>query len=511
MGKAENLSRFVTDFNNEITLMSETGTPADSIFPQFSKELEKAYTLLLNGNLHQKSLRKSDFKTFERLENQLIDHIIQKGIYTGYKDAYSRARYRCNRNAFLIHLLHIKRKTYETKELLVYSLRTAQKYQFYFPALGICHILGHDAAMKGQKTALRKYTSLSDELIAKIHANLKSDQLLYSILVMSHHKTSIPAPIEKQISIAYKEIKKLRRKYNHYNLRINYWRIAIRYFLMNHNPQQRIKIYHDYRKYMTKKPHLLDRSVTAEFAFYAMDAALDMRDLKIAKMLEKICHKNFDAYSRNWYVFMELLFITTVHSGDYEYAETIFMTVTKSSFFNKLDSNRIELWKLYEAYLHLLLPEKRERKKINPLKLINDLPLFSTDKKGLNFPILIAEFISILLGNYSDRLINFKPKFTIYVTRYVNRKTHERPWHFSKLILLLYKYDFDVEKCRRMGEKFYKKLCNFNKTKSQNLEMIEIVPYEHLWRHLTGFLQRRPIWEVPIRAKRNTRAMLLIK
>ncbi|MEO8087978.1 MAG: hypothetical protein ABI763_14230 [Bacteroidota bacterium] len=69
----------------------------------------------------------------------------------------------------------------------------------------------------------------------------------------------------------------------------------------------------------------------------------------------------------------------------------------------------------------------------------------------------------------------------MYVSRHISRRKHYRSYYFSKLLLLLYKYDFDLEKAERMGEKFYNRLRSFNTRTQQDREMSELIPYDHLW------------------------------
>ena len=196
-------------------------------------------------------------------------------------------------------------------------------------------------------------------------------------------------------------------------------------------------------------------------------------------------------FTANWYVLQEISFLLALHAGQYEKAKGIYLNVDRTGSLKKMDEPSRERWKLFNIYLRILGYFYEEKQQLKVVRVLNDLALYSTDKRGMNFPILIARLICLLTSNQDDQLTEFDEQFRQYVKRYVNRKKHYRTWYFARLTGLLFRYHFDTDKCRSIGRKFHQRLVDFSRKATRDYEMIEIVPYEHLWPLILDHIDRR--------------------
>ena len=90
------------------------------------------------------------------------------------------------------------------------------------------------------------------------------------------------------------------------------------------------------------------------------------------------------------------------HSNQYDKAYIIYKKCRFHPNFKKLSPAARELWLSLEGYVQYLIQIKKievpeeERKKFRLRKFLNEVPLFSKDKRNSNIPILILHMLMLL-------------------------------------------------------------------------------------------------------------------
>jgi hypothetical protein len=140
-----------------------------------------------------------------------------------------------------------------------------------------------------------------------------------------------------------------------------------------------------------------------------------------------------------------------------------------------------EKWRLFEAYLLVLLYDKEMLNEYRIARLINEISIYSKDKKGYNLTLSIIEIIYYLKRErYSIAEDKIDP-LKIYLYRYIKKDENMRSYYFIKMLLLLPKYFFQREKVEQIALKFINKLNSDSYYIDDQIEVLEIVPYEKLW------------------------------
>lgn len=108
--------------------------------------------------------------------------------------------------------------------------------------------------------------------------------------------------------------------------------------------------------------------------------------------------------SRNWFIHLDTLFLMALKGSKYQDASRAAFMIYQHSNFNAISVSTQESWNVLMAYL-ILAKKLEPEAKIDELeifsgfrlsKFINSVPNYTKDKKGLNVPILIAQFLFLL-------------------------------------------------------------------------------------------------------------------
>ena len=128
-------------------------------------------------------------------------------------------------------------------------------------------------------------------------------------------------------------------------------------------------------------------------------AFIQLRNFKSANLVGEKCAKLFEEDTIRWYNAQEYNFILSMHLSRYKKAASIREIVVSSRSFKNQLQNRIQTWKLYDAFLYYLTISKKLPKSHKTIptfrinKFLNEVQVFSLDKKGRNVPILIIQIL----------------------------------------------------------------------------------------------------------------------
>ena len=190
-----------------------------------------------------------------------------------------------------------------------------------------------------------------------------------------------------------------------------------------------------------------------------------------------------------WFKFQEFTYLLFAHTKRYSEAYQVYLKVVRSKKFNKLPSVMQQIWRLKRAYLYYLQkvgqvdisaePDPLGKFRVN--KFLNNVPEFSTDKSGMNIPVLSLQILISILERRYDISIERIEAIEKYTSRHIRRDEHFRSNCFIKALVQLPVAGFHRAAAARMGKRFIEKL----KTEIINLSgqnyHVEVVPYDVLW------------------------------
>jgi hypothetical protein len=193
----------------------------------------------------------------------------------------------------------------------------------------------------------------------------------------------------------------------------------------------------------------------------------------------------------NWFKTNELLVVCLMYSESYEEAWAIQKEVLKHKNFYQVSQMDKESWLVFKGYLNLLSKlgelelsprEKGEVEKFRLSSWLNDLPLFSQDKRGANIPVLIAQAMFLLLDERYEAFDNRVEALRKYRQRNLDPDSeHFRTNCFIRMLELIPKNGYMREPIEEEAKAWLDQLSEVSSDLLDRTYELEVVPYERQW------------------------------
>ncbi len=203
----------------------------------------------------------------------------------------------------------------------------------------------------------------------------------------------------------------------------------------------------------------------------------------------------------NWFKLQEMFFLLAIHTQHYDTAATICDRMLRHPKMSSQPAQITEMWTIHAAYVHYLRligrasgaqdVDRATRFKIG--KFMNEMPVFSKDKQGMNIPILIIQILFSIQDNSYVQTIDRIEAVKKYCSRYLRQGDNFRSNCFIKLLLQIPEGAFHRAAVLRRAEKYLEQLRSVPLEIACQAHEIEIIPYEDLWQMAVDSLPNRVI------------------
>jgi hypothetical protein len=248
------------------------------------------------------------------------------------------------------------------------------------------------------------------------------------------------------------------------------------------------------------------------FYYQQMVCYIHLEDYERGKRFKEAHSDLFEANSYNWFKWQELTYLLHMHTAKFQEAHDLSKYVQQCFANSAQPVQIVEIWKLYEAYASLLIyfhetdEQKREAllNSFKVTKIINDIPSFHKDKRGMNIPIIVLQLLYNLAQKNYNSVIDRIDAIEKYCSRYLNNNETFRSNCFIRMLLSIPAVSFKKAQVQQRTAKNLEMLRSkpLNMT-SQSYE-VEIIPYERLWEILSTQLPENVARVKP--RKRNPKA-----
>jgi hypothetical protein len=373
----------------------------------------------------------------------------------------------------------------EGEKMLKQGLRMSKKHQFSGLIVFAARLLRSRASFVGTKKEVNYYTKLITENIEIYEAELESDKMRDEMFVDFRQTYSLKN--KAKLQKFWKRVNYLDQKYNNHVIKMNKVRIGAKYFEIIGDFRALINICDEGEDYILKNSHFYELPRHRDFATLKLEASVILKDYEAGRKNAEVAMGLF-ANNINALIVFEYYIILCFHSKNYLKAWEIFESALANPLFETYPLERKEKWKLFEAYLNFISP--RSKRKFKLFKFLNEVTVYSKDKRGLNVSIMIAQIILLLDEGNFDMLINKADSFKIYFRRYVTRHINYRTFYMVKMLEVMFRYNFDYKKVKDISDKFYIRLSDKKGHYKGNIESLEIIPYEELWKQILERLKK---------------------
>ena len=231
------------------------------------------------------------------------------------------------------------------------------------------------------------------------------------------------------------------------------------------------------------------------FYYQLVVACVQLRDFGRGQAIIRANHAIYEPGSFNWFKVQELYLLLALHTQHYDDAFDTCETATAHPQLEQQPAQIREMWKIYEAYMQVLLRTRRVDRmvpqKFRLARFLNETPVFSKDKRGLNIPILVVQILFDIIDKRYDQSIERVEAIEKYASRYLKKDEHFRSNCFLKMLVQIPEAAFHREAAARKAERYLLQLSEVPLEIANQPYEIEIIPYEDLWNMILDILPQQ--------------------
>ncbi|GLR19756.1 hypothetical protein [Portibacter lacus] len=458
---------------------------------------EKSATISLYGSLEHISRLK---KLKNRLYNKLINSIFFIDQSNSlYSDSLTAAK-NAFKNYSAIRLLIGSRKRGVAIDLAHKTFKVSKKYGFTDLNYLLTSILtDHYVAIAFDKTKYKKYKKFKNYYLKAMIAE-NDIQELQAIFNMDLSKSSSGLN-EKELhehAENIKTIRKTQKEIHTYRYNLYAYLYQINFFLETRKYTELITLA-DEALHFFKKQGINSMDAELMIKIRAGLAYFMLKDYKSAENNFITLNKISRPYTTNWHSTYNYLSSLYINTERYHDTYDILSIVFNSPNFEKAHPILVQLFKIKEAYFHFLIelgkidPSKSKEKPLRKFRLgrfLNETPIFSKDKRGVNISILIIQMILLVQNKKHGEIIDKLDALNMYSHRYLRSDNTFRSNCFIKMLAKLPDADYHPIRWERYVKKYRQRLEEHPFELSYHNIDLEVIPFETLYELVLEMLKK---------------------
>lgn len=431
--------------------------------------------------------RKLKSRVKERLFNTLFLLEIKQPKNSAVLESY----YWCNKNITFAKLLIALGGRSAGVMLAHKTLLKAQKAHLFDIVLQCAQLLRSHYSLMGMEKQFQEYDKMIGVMLRILVAENEADRLNQLLRIKYARSTSRKVEFASLAKEFVAKVSVLKNEFPTETIMMNYFRVKSIYCQIEHNAQAIIDVCNEAESFLSEYPHFSTRPRLAEFALTKMVAYLQMRDYVNGESNAHRCQSLFISGTNNWLTFMDYYFLLALHSRNFVKAVDIFQVVMLHPRLIAGPQFRLEKWRVHEGYLNYVFESGWDtvqssevelfRKRFNVNKFLNEVPLFSKDKRGMNVSILILQILFLIERGQFDAIASRTDALRVYSSRYLRRDENYRSELFIRMLLTMESKSFDYKKTLVATQGYQSRLLATATGKHGSLDGTEVIPFELLW------------------------------
>jgi len=443
---------------------------------------EEAEQLLYKGAHGGSKYRQLKFTLRERMMSAIINFEAKGDRFTDYQKAY----YESHREWLIVKILTGQNANTAAISLAVKLLKQAQKFEFTMLTVDIASYLAYQYGLReNNDRKFKQANALYTESRQLLDAEALAEQLYTELMVKVVNSKTSAEEVALLAREAFVQIDPFLAKYTSYRLHLFGNMIGLMRFTSINQYQDILPICNKAIAFFESKPY--EARVPLQMFYYQkLICYIHMKSFSEGEQVAQYCLGLLEEGTFNWFKYMELYLRLAFHSGEMEKGVHILSESLKHPRFQFLPDNTKELWRIYASYGYYLGITGCVKQVVDPTfklgKFINETPIFSKDKSGMNVAIIVIKNLILLAEKKSIRLLDGIEAIEQYCYRYLNNADTARSAAFLKMLLLLPSGNLDRESIEKRVEKYQKVLEQYPVQMSDQTLEIEIIPYDRLWK-----------------------------
>ena len=429
-------------------------------------------------------------KLKSNLKSKLINTLFFLDVREVAQSERQRAYYACHREWAAAKILIGKGARISGISLCHKLLKIARKYEITGLVVDIARTLRlHYGTREGDAKKFDQYNQLFKEYEAIWQAENKAEEWYTTLIIKYVNDKSTKVALHQKAIEYFEGLKPDLEKYGSYRLHLCGSLIKISIHTSINDYEQTIEVCKQSLNHFNSKGYL----ATTPLQIYYYQLLICYTQLKKYQEGREVAQRCLELMeeegSFNWFKYHELQLILCFHTREYQAAYELIMETTEHPRFQFLPDHAKEMWRIFEAYIHYLIEVERIQVPdndtyFNKFKLgrfLNDTPIFSKDKRGMNIPILIIHILFMILHSRYDRAIDKIEAIEKYCSRHLRKNDTFRSNCLIKMLVKIPSNGFHRAGVIRKAAPIFDKLKSIPLDVANQTNEIEIIPYEDLW------------------------------
>ncbi len=459
--------KWQTEDDAAAELFGSAATSGHGSFRVLKTELKKRLHFLIGGAI--------DFKQPDKLTE------------------FAQIVYITSRQQAILKILSGRGKMLAAFDLAHSLCELGKKYDLSEPVIASCLFLKrYYLTMETDSKKSDYYNKLYEDFVINLEAERLAENLFIEIVNPFIEDRSTKVWLKPTIEEHIQKLKIYEEKVNtvffiHYSGLLNIW-----LWTVTNDYEQCLLVCDKYITRLREKNFKYDGALVSIIQRKAICCIMLK---KYEQGLEAIEQMNnlLPPHTHNWYNNGILQIQFFIHTQAYKQALKKCIELVQSPSFDYQIITIKEELKIYEAYIQWLVAygkikvtktEQEEIGKFRMTRIVNELPTFSKDKKGMNIPILMLQVLWLLAEKRYDEFLNRLDALSKYRTRYLKEDENLRTNLMIKLLHQVPENGYDK---RKINQKTVKTLESLIKTQASSHE-IEVFPYDIYWELLLEIL-----------------------
>lgn len=496
------LARIVTTV--KLRAIRKLGFPLEA-----DNRLGEMYNLITEGQEEQEialqlTNKRKTSGTLRRLKADLTDRLVASLFLIDLSqpsyNSRQRAYFEVHKNWAAVKILLGKNARSAGVEIGLQALRQALRYEFNDLAFDIARNLRlHFGTVAPNYKKYQEYDQLCNKLERIVQAEVLAENIYTRYIAEYVRQKAGRDKIIEEARRSHQSLAPYHAQFESYTLHLYSALLEMGIHTAQSNYEDADQVCDEAIRFFEAKPYTA--SVPLQIAYY--QKLLCHFQLRRFTEVDAFVHRGLELLQEgayNWFKFQETYLVLALHTEQYATAYEVYKEVTNHPRFKKQNAEITEYWRVLEAYLHFLmeigeLPEAQADEQFSKFRIgrfLNQIPLFSKDKRGVNVSILIIQIVfSVARGRFGDTE-NKIDAMEQYCRRHLYSEDTLRSYYFIKALLELPKNAFHRVAVQRKAEKYLERLDRYPLEKAGQRSFItEILPFERLWEYALGFLSNR--------------------
>ena len=436
--------------------------------------------------LYQSKVENSTYRKLKAtLRECLIDVITNLNATAVHFSDYQKAYFECHKQWVAVKILTGQNANIAAMSLAAKLFKRTAKYDFVHLSMDIAAYLRLQYALR--ESTDKKFQE-ANQLFAyyrDVHDAECLAEELYALSMVNFSSKSLSKDrAVENLGHYTAQILPLLQKFDSYRVQL-YGRLI---GLWNHNVignfEAALMDSEDAIRFFKTKPYEA-RGALQIFYYEKLTSHIQLQQFEDGRKVADQIQQYLKAGTFNWFKVQELFVILSMHTKEYSLAAEAIFKVLHHTGFQFLPENNKEVWKVYEAYVYLLICAQEVPKPtkfaFKLSKFANETPLLSKEKSGMNVAIKVVRLLILIAERKYAQVFEETESLEQYCYRYLKEEQTQRSFLFLKMLLQIPAGQFDRLEVEKRVRKYVDRLIEIPVKVGGKSYETEIIPYENLW------------------------------